>query len=108
MKLLFRAQYSFKSETTKPFTEQSGTIQYEADSNDDASKDFARWWENRHKAAPEYFQVLYAIKIHSIVLQRIDETGYLPSGVQPFYVFEWKYDWPWAKDIWQKLKESDL
>jgi len=106
MSMLFRARYAFKSETTEPNTEQAGSIQYKALSNDSAVKGFVRWWENRHEAVPEYFQTLYAVKIYSIYPQVINESGYLPSETQVLYIFEWKYDWPWAKTTWEKLKEK--
>ena len=96
--MIYRAHYSFRSDTTTPLTEEQSSIQYEADSQEKAVQAFVRWWNNRHSAVPEYFREIFAVKIYQITIQRIKADGYLPSSTS-IVLFEWKYDWPNAEKL---------
>ena len=99
--MVYRAHYEFKTEDTPPGEAMSGTIQYLSDTPAKAADDFRRWWRKRHEAAPEHFKRILAVNIYEVILQRIDDTGYLPQNIGA-RAYEWKCDFPMADAFWQE------
>ena len=73
--------------------EETHTIQYEADTREEAVRSAARWVRNRQKHLPEVFGVLGCLRVSRVLVGPISASGDLfPGGAWPF--FEWKVDYP--------------
>jgi hypothetical protein len=91
--LAFEASYEHKrnGQTT------GSKLVYTADNIVDAAKGFMRFWENRHAMIPEFFEQLYAVKIHIIMIGPINDFGVLTHN-RSILNFEWKCDMGWTYD----------
>ncbi len=62
------------------------------------------WGQERAKAL-EWF--LGCIKVHHYIIHTPEPSGYIRSGAVPFYLFEWKYDWPGTLEQYVKSFEEN-
>lgn len=85
---LYQAILDFQDLTQNPMVAKISFLDTDPES---AAAAVSRWWHNRRAAFPDHFHQLQAIKVWTLVPQRIGEDGVLPSDRQTV-VYEWRVE----------------
>jgi len=96
---LYQADIEFQDDEQIKEGICSGTrLLFVSGKKSEAVADVFRWFDRRHAVLPPHFAKLCAVKLYSIVPQRIDDKGSIAQD-HGLASFEWKCDGGYTRDM---------